>query len=174
MARKYFGTDGVRGRVGESLINPELVLKLGWAAGEVLGDGDGGKILIGKDTRNSGYIMESVLEAGLSSAGMDVRLLGPMPTPAIAYLTRAFRARAGIVTGTETADMIQIVENYCADNLINLNGANELQADSVTVSGPDANDDLTVSVSYNYNFLFAGILGFSQITMSGQTTMRME
>jgi phosphoglucosamine mutase len=97
MQRKYFGTDGIRGHVGESLINPEFVLKLGWAAGKVLGAEKGGKILIGKDTRVSGYIMEAVLEAGLSSAGIDVRLVGPMPTPAIAYLARIFRARAGIV-----------------------------------------------------------------------------
>ncbi len=94
--KKYFGTDGIRGRVGGSLINPEFVLKLGWAAGKILGK-EKGKILIGKDTRVSGYVMESVLEAGLSAAGVDVRLVGPMPTPAIAYLTRIFRARAGIV-----------------------------------------------------------------------------
>jgi phosphoglucosamine mutase len=95
--RKYFGTDGIRGKVGESFINPEFVLKLGWAAGMVLGKGSGGKIIIGKDTRVSGYVMESVLEAGIATAGMEVRLVGPMPTPAIAYLTRIFRARAGIV-----------------------------------------------------------------------------
>jgi phosphoglucosamine mutase len=95
--RKYFGTDGIRGPVGGSVINPEFVLKLGWAAGKILGKGKGGKILIGKDTRVSNYIMESVLEAGLSAAGIDVRLVGPMPTPAIAYLTKIFRARAGIV-----------------------------------------------------------------------------
>lgn len=95
--KKYFGTDGIRGKVGESFINPEFVLKLGWAAGIVLGGEKGGKILIGKDTRVSGYVMESVLEAGLATAGIDVRLVGPMPTPAIAYLTRIFRARAGIV-----------------------------------------------------------------------------
>jgi Flp pilus assembly protein TadG len=82
--------------------------------------------------------------------------------------------RSGIVTETETADIIQIVENYCDDNLINLNGANELQAGSVTVSGPDGDNDLTVRVDYDYNFLFAGILGFDQITLSGQTIMRME
>lgn len=97
LQRKYFGTDGIRGPVGGSLINPEFVLKLGWAAGKILGKGKGGKILIGKDTRVSNYIMESVLEAGLSAAGIDVRLVGPMPTPAIAYLTKIFRARAGIV-----------------------------------------------------------------------------
>jgi phosphoglucosamine mutase len=97
--RKYFGTDGVRGRVGEEPITPDVVLKLGWAAGRVLGSksGDPGKILIGKDTRVSGYLLESALESGLSAAGIDIRLLGPMPTPAIAYLTRTARARAGIV-----------------------------------------------------------------------------
>lgn len=95
--QKLFGTDGMRGRVGDSHINPELVLKLGWAAGVVLGRGNGGKVLIGKDTRISGYMLESALEAGLSAAGIDVHLLGPMPTPAIAYLTRTFRAQAGIV-----------------------------------------------------------------------------
>lgn len=97
MARKYFGTDGIRGRVGEGKVNPELVLKLGWAAGRVLGQGRGGKVLIGKDTRISGYMFESSLEAGLVAAGMDIALLGPMPTPGIAYLTRTFRAAAGIV-----------------------------------------------------------------------------
>lgn len=95
--KKYFGTDGIRGRVGESLINPEFVLKLGWAAGVVLGRHHDRKILIGKDTRISGYMLESALEAGLSAAGMDIHLLGPMPTPGIAYLTRTFRAAAGIV-----------------------------------------------------------------------------
>jgi len=95
--RKYFGTDGIRGHVGASLINPEFVLKLGWAAGTVLSRGNGGKVLIGKDTRISGYMLESALEAGLSAAGIDIHLLGPMPTPAIAYLTRTFRAQAGIV-----------------------------------------------------------------------------
>ena len=97
--RMYFGTDGIRGRVGEEPITPERVLKLGWAAGRVLGGktGEPGKILIGKDTRVSGYLLESALESGLSAAGVDIRLLGPMPTPAIAYLTRTARARAGIV-----------------------------------------------------------------------------
>jgi phosphoglucosamine mutase len=97
--RSYFGTDGIRGRVGDEPITPEMMLKLGWAAGRVLGDRDGspGKILIGKDTRVSGYLLESALESGLSAAGVDIRLLGPMPTPAIAYLTRTARARAGIV-----------------------------------------------------------------------------
>ncbi len=99
MSKRYFGTDGIRGCVGEEPITPETVLKLGWAAGRVLGQGssDHAKILVGKDTRVSGYLLESALEAGLSAAGVDIRLLGPMPTPAIAYLTRTARARAGIV-----------------------------------------------------------------------------
>jgi len=99
MSKKYFGTDGVRGRMGEEPITPQTVLKLGWAAGRVLAKGgpDHAKVLIGKDTRVSGYLLESALEAGLSAAGVDIRLLGPMPTPAIAYLTRTARASAGIV-----------------------------------------------------------------------------
>lgn len=95
--RKYFGTDGIRGRVGTSPVNAEFVLKLGWAVGKVLARTEHGKVLIGKDTRISGYMFESVLEAGLSAAGVDTHLLGPMPTPAIAYLTRTLRAQAGIV-----------------------------------------------------------------------------
>ncbi len=95
--RKYFGTDGVRGKVGGAAVNPELVLKLGWAVGKVLGNGERKKVIIGKDTRISGYMLESALEAGLSAAGVDVRLVGPMPTPAIAYLTRTLGASAGIV-----------------------------------------------------------------------------
>lgn len=96
-ARKYFGTDGIRGKVGVWPINAEFILKLGWAVGKVLARQGYGKVLIGKDTRISGYMFESVLEAGLSAAGIDTHLLGPMPTPAIAYLTRTLRAQAGIV-----------------------------------------------------------------------------
>lgn len=95
--RKYFGTDGIRGKVGENLINPEFVMKLGWAAGKVLAGQGTNKVLIGKDTRISGYMLESALEAGLSAAGINIGLLGPMPTPAIAYLTKTFRSEAGIV-----------------------------------------------------------------------------
>src|SRR6478735_935393 len=100
MGKHYFGTDGIRGRVGEHPITPDFMLKLGWAAGKVLArhESDSRKlILIGKDTRISGYMFESALEAGLISAGVNVGLLGPMPTPAIAYLTRTFNAQAGIV-----------------------------------------------------------------------------
>ncbi|WP_273396280.1 phosphoglucosamine mutase [Actinobacillus porcinus] len=95
--RKYFGTDGVRGKVGEFPITPEFALKLGWAAGKVLATQGSKKVLIGKDTRISGYMLESALEAGLAAAGLSAAFVGPMPTPAIAYLTRAFRAEAGVV-----------------------------------------------------------------------------
>jgi len=97
VSRKYFGTDGIRGRVGESPINAEFALRLGRAVGVVLGNSPSRTVLIGKDTRISGYMLESALEAGLSAAGANIRLLGPMPTPAIAYLTRTMRASAGIV-----------------------------------------------------------------------------
>jgi phosphoglucosamine mutase len=100
--RRYFGTDGMRGRVGDSPITPDIIMKLGWAAGRTLAKADGARgerpaVLIGKDTRISGYMLEAALEAGLSSAGVDVYLCGPLPTPAIAYLTRALRLSAGIV-----------------------------------------------------------------------------
>ncbi|KAA6179934.1 phosphoglucosamine mutase [Pseudomonas marginalis] len=97
MTKKYFGTDGIRGRVGEFPITPDFMLKLGWAAGMAFRSMGACRILVGKDTRISGYMFESALEAGLSAAGADVMLLGPMPTPAIAYLTRTFHAQAGIV-----------------------------------------------------------------------------
>ena len=96
--RRYFGTDGIRGKVGEQPITADFMLKLGWAAGRVLAHQvTRGKVVIGKDTRISGYMFESALQAGLSSAGVDIRLLGPMPTPGIAYLTRTLHAQAGIV-----------------------------------------------------------------------------
>jgi phosphoglucosamine mutase len=94
---KYFGTDGIRGRCGEYPITPDFMLKLGWAMGKVFSEHGRSTVLIGKDTRISGYMFESALQAGLSAAGVDVRLLGPMPTPAVAYLTRTFHAEAGIV-----------------------------------------------------------------------------
>jgi phosphoglucosamine mutase len=106
MTKKYFGTDGIRGKVGSGLMSPDKVLKLGWAVGRVLASHENGtdqmrglinRVVIGKDTRISGYMFESALEAGLSAAGVDIELLGPMPTPGIAYLTRTLRASAGIV-----------------------------------------------------------------------------
>jgi phosphoglucosamine mutase len=97
--KKFFGTDGIRGHVGQYPITPDFMLKLGWAAGKVFARSGAGrsKILIGKDTRISGYMFEAALESGLASAGVDIHMLGPMPTPAVAYLTRTFQAQAGIV-----------------------------------------------------------------------------
>jgi phosphoglucosamine mutase len=97
MTRKYFGTDGIRGKVGTPPITPDFLLKLGWAAGQVFAQEGHNFVLVGKDTRISGYMFESALEAGLTAAGVDTSLLGPMPTPAVAYLTRTLHAKAGIV-----------------------------------------------------------------------------
>lgn len=132
MTRKYFGTDGIRGKVGEGAITPQFFLHLGWAVGQVLarqGEGESpGMVLIGKDTRISGYMFESALEAGLISAGIDVGLLGPMPTPAIAYLTRTFQARAGIV--------ISASHNPFGDNGIKL----------FSTDGTKLSDDLELAI----------------------------
>ena len=97
MTRQYFGTDGIRGAVGQTPMTPEFALKLGWAAGRVLGRMPGARVLIGKDTRRSGYMFESALEAGFAAAGVETDLLGPLPTPGVAYLTRALRCQAGVV-----------------------------------------------------------------------------
>ena len=101
MKKNYFGTDGIRGLVGDAPITPDFMLKLGWASGRVFTRQAGGKgrclVIIGKDTRVSGYMFESALEAGLVAAGVDVKLLGPMPTPAVALMTRSQNAVAGIV-----------------------------------------------------------------------------
>lgn len=121
MSKKYFGTDGIRGTVGEYPITPEFVMKLGWAAGKVLGSEHRDRIVIGKDTRISGYMFESALEAGIAAAGMNVQLLGPMPTPGIAYLTRTFRAAAGIV--------ISASHNSYYDNGIKFFSANGTKLD---------------------------------------------
>lgn len=119
---KYFGTDGIRGRVGTGIITPMMALKLGWAAGRVLSQSGTKTVLIGKDTRVSGYLLESALEAGLSSAGVHSKLLGPMPTPAIAYLTHTFRADAGIV--------ISASHNPYYDNGIKFFGPNGKKLDT--------------------------------------------
>ncbi|WP_295539707.1 phosphoglucosamine mutase [uncultured Thiohalocapsa sp.] len=127
MKRKYFGTDGIRGRVGEPTISPDFVVKLGWAAGRVLGGAAAGTVLIGKDTRISGYMFESALEAGLVAAGVDIRLLGPMPTPGVAYLTRTFRGVAGIV--------ITASHNPSDDNGIKFfSGAGDKLADDIELA----------------------------------------
>ena len=126
MTKKYFGTDGIRGRVGISPITPDFVMRLGYAAGRVLtanavNDGANPTVLIGKDTRISGYMLEAALEAGLSAAGVDIFLTGPMPTPAVAYLTRALRAQAGIV--------ISASHNAYQDNGIKIFGPDGFKLD---------------------------------------------
>ena len=132
MSRRYFGTDGVRGKVGDSPITPDFVLRLGYAAGRVLvqnaglrgSKGEHAAVLIGKDTRVSGYMLEAALESGFAAAGVDVMLVGPMPTPAVAYLTRAVRAQAGVV--------ISASHNPYADNGIKFFSAGGLKlADAV-------------------------------------------
>jgi len=116
MKKKYFGTDGIRGEVGKGVITPEFMLKLGWATGKVFEEKGHCKILIGKDTRRSGYMFESALEAGLVAAGADVQLLGPMPTPGIAYLTRTLRANAGIViSASHNPHYDNGIKFFCSD-----------------------------------------------------------
>ncbi|MBV2092367.1 MAG: phosphoglucosamine mutase [Candidatus Thiodiazotropha sp. (ex Ctena orbiculata)] len=118
MSRKYFGTDGVRGRFGEGPITPEFVLKLGWAVGRILGTESKSRVLIGKDTRISGYLLESALEAGLTAAGVNITLLGPMPTPSVAYLTRTLHAQAGIViSASHNAYTDNGIKFFSADGL---------------------------------------------------------
>ncbi|MDX8385270.1 MAG: phosphoglucosamine mutase [Gallionella sp.] len=149
MSRKYFGTDGIRGRVGEHPITPQFVMHLGYAAGKVLADagnlsGERAGVLIGKDTRISGYMLESALEAGLIAAGIDVYLAGPVPTPAVAYLTRALRLQAGIVIsashnpfadngikffsgdGTKLADEVELAIEAALDNPMETNPSESL------------------------------------------------
>ncbi len=143
MTRQFFGTDGIRGRVGEYPITPEFILKLGWAAGKVLTQGAGGKVVIGKDTRISGYMFESALEAGLSAAGADILLLGPMPTPAIAYLTRTLHADAGIVISASHNPYHDNGIKFFSANGAKLPDAVELaieaaHAEAMTMASPDA------------------------------------
>ena len=137
LTRKYFGTDGIRGEVGTFPITPDFVLKLGWAAGCVFAREGRSKIVIGKDTRISGYMFESALEAGLSAAGVDVLLTGPMPTPAIAYLTRTFRADAGIV--------ISASHNHYQDNGIKFFSAKGTKLPDEIEQAIEAQMDLAMS-----------------------------
>lgn len=127
MTKSYFGTDGVRGEVGKGNITPEKIMHLGWAAGMALKKNGSGAVLIGKDTRLSGYLLEGALQAGFCAAGVDVKLLGPMPTPGISYLTQTFRAEAGVA--------ISASHNPYYDNGVKIFGADgkkispEIEAD---------------------------------------------
>ena len=140
MARKYFGTDGIRGKVGDFPITPDFVLKLGWAAGRVLAEEGEGKVIIGKDTRISGYMFESALEAGLSAAGIDVVLTGPMPTPAIAYLTRTFNGQAGIVISASHNPFYDNGIKFFAGDGTKLSDEVELKIEALLDSGIEVVD----------------------------------
>lgn len=172
MARRYFGTDGIRGRVGEGIITPEGVLKLGWAAGRVLcRNCENPKVVIGKDTRVSGYLLESALEAGLSAAGVSVLLIGPMPTPGIAYLTRTARASAGIV--------ISASHNSFEDNGIKFfSGAGSKLADELESEIEDMMDATLVTVpsrslgkAERFSDAAGRYIEFCKSTFPGQLTL---
>ncbi len=172
LQRKYFGTDGIRGKVGREPITPEFILKLGWAAGRVLGNNGRGRVLIGKDTRISGYMLESALEAGLVAAGIDIQLLGPMPTPAIAYLTRTLHADAGFV--------ISASHNRYQDNGIKLFGrdgkkisdeielAIEAKLEHVMTTAPSAE----IGKASRLQDAGGRYIEFSKSTVSKETSLR--
>jgi phosphoglucosamine mutase len=129
--RKFFGTDGIRGRVGSSLVTPELCMKLGYAAGKVLSKRGTRRVLIGKDTRISGYMLESALESGFAAAGVTVELTGPMPTPAIAYLTKTFRAEAGVVISASHNPYYDNGIKFFSENGEKLTDAQELEIEAL-------------------------------------------
>ncbi|MCR4535202.1 phosphoglucosamine mutase [Shewanella xiamenensis] len=131
MSRKYFGTDGVRGKVGTFPITPDFAMKLGWAAGTVLASTGTKEVLIGKDTRSSGYMLESAMEAGFSAAGVNVALIGPMPTPAVAYLASTFRADAGVVISASHNPFYDNGIKFFSNTGTKLNDAQELQIEAL-------------------------------------------
>ncbi|MEN8619207.1 phosphoglucosamine mutase [Shewanella baltica] len=131
MSRKYFGTDGVRGKVGTFPITPDFAMKLGWAAGTVLASSGTKEVLIGKDTRSSGYMLESAMEAGFSAAGVNVALIGPMPTPAVAYLASTFRADAGVVISASHNPFYDNGIKFFSNYGTKLNDAQELEIEAL-------------------------------------------
>ncbi|MBU1390952.1 MAG: phosphoglucosamine mutase [Gammaproteobacteria bacterium] len=131
MSRKYFGTDGVRGKVGSFPITPDFAMKLGWAAGTVLASSGTKEVLIGKDTRSSGYMLESAMEAGFSAAGVNVALIGPMPTPAVAYLASTFRADAGVVISASHNPFYDNGIKFFSNSGTKLNDAQELEIEAL-------------------------------------------
>ncbi|MCI2962137.1 phosphoglucosamine mutase [Shewanella sp. N2AIL] len=131
MSRKYFGTDGVRGKVGTFPITPDFAMKLGWAAGTVLASTGTKEVLIGKDTRISGYMLESAMEAGFSAAGVNVALIGPMPTPAVAYLASTFRADAGVVISASHNPFYDNGIKFFSNSGTKLNDAQELEIEAL-------------------------------------------
>lgn len=131
MPRKYFGTDGVRGKVGSFPITPDFAMKLGWAAGTVLASSGTKEVLIGKDTRSSCYMLESAMEAGFSAAGVNVALIGPMPTPAVAYLASTFRADAGVVISASHNPFYDNGIKFFSNSGTKLNDAQELEIEAL-------------------------------------------
>lgn len=131
MSRKYFGTDGVRGKVGTFPITPGFAMKLGWAAGKVLASSGTQEVLIGKDTRSSGYMLESAMQAGLSAAGVNVALVGPMPTPAVAYLASTFRADAGVVISASHNPFYDNGIKFFSNSGTKLNDEQELEIEAL-------------------------------------------
>ncbi|SUI48818.1 phosphoglucosamine mutase [Shewanella baltica] len=131
MSRKYFGTDGVRGKVGTFPITPDFAMKLGWAAGTVLASTGTKEVLIGKDTRSSGYMLESAMEAGFSAAGVNVALIGPMPTPAVAYLASTFRADAGVVISASHNPFYDNGIKFFSNSGTKLNDTQELEIEAL-------------------------------------------
>lgn len=131
MSRKYFGTDGVRGKVGTFPITPDFAMKLGWAAGTVLASTGTKEVLVGKDTRISGYMLESAMEAGFSAAGVNVALIGPMPTPAVAYLASTFRADAGVVISASHNPYDDNGIKFFSNAGTKLNDAQELEIEAL-------------------------------------------
>ncbi|MFP8843606.1 phosphoglucosamine mutase [Shewanella baltica] len=131
MSRKYFGTDGVRGKVGTFPITPDFAMKLGWAAGTVLASTGTKEVLIGKDTRISGYMLESAMEAGFSAAGVNVALIGPMPTPAVAYLASTFRADAGVVISASHNPFYDNGIKFFSNSGTKLNDEQELEIEAL-------------------------------------------
>lgn len=138
MSRKYFGTDCVRGKVGTFPITPDFAMKLGWAAGTVLASTGTKEVLIGKDTRISGYMLESAMEAGFSAAGVNVALIGPMPTPAVAYLASTFRADAGVVISASHNPYCDNGIKFFSNSGTKLNDAQELEIEALLEQALDA------------------------------------
>lgn len=175
MSRKYFGTDGVRGRVGEAPITPDFVLRLGYAAGLVLGARSGhGRpaVLIGKDTRVSGYMLEAALQAGFTAAGMDVRLTGPMPTPAVAYLTRALRLSAGVVISASHNPYLDNGIKFFSADGSKLPDATELEIES-KIDGPlECADSESMGRALRINDAAGRYIEFCKSTFPSELNLR--
>ncbi|MEG3754435.1 phosphoglucosamine mutase [Psychromonas arctica] len=171
MNKKYFGTDGIRGKVGESLITPEFALKLGWAAGRVLAKSGNKKVLIGKDPRISGYMLEAALQAGLTSAGIIPVLMGPMPTPAIAYLTHTFRATAGIVISASHNPYYDNGIKFFSDEGIKLSEKVELEIEAEIDKELKCVDSSEMGKAYRINDAAGRYIEFCKSTFPSEFSL---